>query len=122
VKDLRQLVIEVAYLVVTLFLLALWLIIGLFFWIPMLGRGVASFTAAVVRSAITATVLSETDGAQALDQSIDFFPNGFRDVMLMAKLRGQESYSPPEGTLRPERIVGEVIWAVVVWGVVWLVV
>jgi hypothetical protein len=109
-------------LVVILSLLGLWMVIGLFFWIPMLSRGVASFTAAVVQSAIRGGALSETDGAEALGQSIDFFPNGFRDVMLAASLRGQEAYPPPEGTLRPVRLLGETIWAFVVWGVVWWVV
>ena len=64
--------------VVRLIVLGLWLIIGFFFWVPLLLRMVVYFTWRIAVSSFTG--LSMAKAQQGLDRAIRFYAIGFKNI------------------------------------------
>jgi hypothetical protein len=64
---------------------AIWLIIGLVLWIPILLLGISNFFYEVLRSSLSGNSIS-ADTNIRLKNKIDIYPRGFRNFNLIIKL------------------------------------
>lgn len=103
--------------------LLLWVPFGFVFWLPFLLRRTVAYVFAVLHAGLTG---GETDRAERRwEQAVGFYQFGFRRIVHAFRSEG----APPEAPGRerrepddaPRRIVLELAWAAVVWGLIlWL--
>jgi len=93
-------------------LLAVWAIVGAFFWIPLLLRAMLRFSLGLVQSVF---VGQRPDGsARILRDSVSFYRRGFVvavETVTREKIDGESKEDPQTGN----RLLLELIWAVPVW-------
>jgi hypothetical protein len=102
--------------VILAFVMGIWTVLGPLFWIPLLARMVAYFTAMVTLSAVSRTDIS---AAQArLDYAVAFFPHGYR-LILDSITKAAKPGSPlPNAEPQPGQVmavVKEIFWAALFW-------
>jgi len=98
-------------------LLFIWTVVGLSLYIPLLIRVMAGYTVALTNATITGR---GTEHAQAqLEKAIEFFPDGFVRIFRILDQPSKTTTPLPRRTDLSsfERLIGEVAWAIVVWGV-----
>lgn len=93
--------------------LVIWSVVGLVFWIPLLARSTAVFSAGILLAAL-ARRDARAYGRQ-LEAAISFYPDGFRktiDALTAESLEDREAdyLSVPIG-----RFIGESLWAALFW-------
>lgn len=98
------------------FVLAVWTVLGLFFWIPLLARATIYFASMVVVSSLTE---SDLTGAQiGLDRAVRFYPSGFRRI-----LRSLADPPPADAVVKAGglrlwlRTLYELVYTVAIWAV-----
>jgi len=96
---------------ILLVLLAVWAVVGAFFWIPLMVRALLRFSLSLLQAVL---VGRQPEGAaRALRNAVSFYRRGFVvavEVVTRAELDG-EAKDPETGN----RLLMEVIWAVPVW-------
>jgi hypothetical protein len=96
--------------------MAIWTVLGPLFWIPLLARMVAYFTAMVTLSAVSRTDIS---AAQArLDYAVAFFPHGYRLILDSITQAAQPGSPLPNAEPQPGQVmalVKEILWAALFW-------
>jgi hypothetical protein len=65
--------------IVSVFAIAAWTIIGLFYWIPMLARSSAWFSVALMVAAVNNK--AATSAARALDHAASFYVRGYQSIV-----------------------------------------
>jgi|GEM_PF-1902071 len=96
----------------------IWIPLGFFFWIPLLGRSVAIFSVMVLFSALTRTDPRLIQ--RQLEQSIEFYPRGFRiifDVLASPLDHSAGIEAVPIGKFAG-RIIVELVWAGLFWATI----
>lgn len=89
----------------------LWSAIGLFFWIPLLVRSTAVFSAAILSSAMAG---SRPDGAvHTLHTAIEFYPKGFS--LIFESLFARKASGNVTVQLHFWKLLLELLWASFVW-------
>ncbi len=91
---------------------SIWAIVGFFFWVPMLARAVAVFSAAVVHSALTHQ--DPGTAARFLDIAITFYIRGFRQIVDVINSPVQAHPGAPK-RIHALRFLFELAWAGVFW-------
>jgi hypothetical protein len=94
-----------------------WSIIGLVFWIPLLTRETAMFSARVMHASITQQ--SMRDSSNGLEVAASFYINGFVTAI---KAVGFGSSSSPSENIRPRLLIllFESAWTAITWFVIFL--
>lgn len=94
--------------------LALWSIIGFLFWIPLLVRTVAVFSAGILYATLT-----REDPAvygRQLQTAVTFYADGFRRTVMALSVRADANGAAPKGPpFRVARFLVEIAWAGVFW-------
>lgn len=116
--DIEPLLVAPVKYFVYLVSLAIWAIVGFIFWIPVLVRSTASFSAAILYATLTGTAANHI-GAQ-MNAAISFYFRGFnliRDAMFAPRQVADEL--PP---FRLLQFISEALWAALFWGIIvgWL--
>ena len=104
---------------ITLPIFLLWVVVGLYIWIPLLTRRITTYVFAVINSAITRNVLSVENAAINLEHSITFFTDGFILIAYSAGFTGR--HLPEQRTLSKRRTVEELGLATIVWVAIWAI-
>lgn len=108
-------IVSMVKLSVVILTTVIWIPLGFFFWVPLLGRSVAIFSVMVLFSALTRTDARLIQ--QQLEQSIEFYPRGFRiifDVLASPLTNSTTHETIPLGKFA-RHIVVELIWAGLFW-------
>ncbi len=91
--------------------LAIWAVVGFFFWIPVLVRTTASFSAAILYAALTGSPSRQF--GQLLNAAITFYFSGFSRISdAMFASEGAGADLPP---FRLMQFLSEIVWAVFFW-------
>jgi hypothetical protein len=102
-------------LAVLFVLLAVWSIVGAFFWIPLLLRAMIRYSLSLVQSVF---VGQRPDGAaRILRDALSFYRRGFVvavETVTKEKIDGEKKEDPQTGN----RLLLELLWAVPVWYVI----
>lgn len=96
---------------ILLVLLAVWAVLGAFFWIPLMVRALLRFSLSLLRAVLVGR--RPEGAARALRDAVSFYRRGFVvaiEVVTRAELDG-EARDPETGN----RLLAEVIWAIPVW-------
>ena len=107
---------------ITIPVVLIWVVIGLYIWIPLLVRRTISYISAVVASAITRDTDAVVSSGINLEHSISFFFDGF---VLIAQSLGMTGRHLDEqndrGSVRAkeEFIISTLIW--IIFAMVWLI-
>lgn len=91
--------------------LALWLVVGAIFWIPLLLRAVIRFSVSLLHSVLLGR--QPTAAARVLRDSVSFYKRGFVAAVEAAtkEVVDEETDGPGMG----KRLLAELLWAVPVW-------
>jgi hypothetical protein len=101
-------------LLLYLFLLVVWGIVGFFIWVPLLFRTSMAFAVSLLQCTLTGGEMNYA--ARALDHAKTFYFSGFRQL----KDSVFHPTNPTTGTAMTTnvwRLFMEVVWAFVVWAV-----
>ena len=98
--------------VTVLVVLAVWSVLGVLFWIPLLVRTIAQVSAALLSSVLTGSSL--IPAKHALSQAVAFYSMGFRHAV---SLLSDEAESPAASLTDAGlwRVIGEVLYAASFW-------
>ena len=98
---------------ILLLTLAIWSVVGLVFWIPLLARSTAVFSAGVLLAA-----LSRGDASaygRQLQGAISFYADGFRQTIDALWVESADNRNVASPSLHIARFVGESLWAALFW-------
>lgn len=104
--------------------LAVWTVVGALFWIPLLLRRILGYSAGLVPSMLA--VGKPWRAAKRLRNAMSFYARGFkvtRDMVMGDPEREERPlFAGPEGAPRGIAVLGEVVWALMVWYAILLLV
>lgn len=99
--------------------LAVWAIVGLVFWIPLLVRAMVRFSVTLVQATMDGE--HPTEAARTLRDAISFYRRGF--VMTIDAVNGrdpEESDRRKQTRVTGSRMLREIAWAAVIWYVIFV--
>jgi hypothetical protein len=117
--EMLENIINLIRVVVILIVLAIWTVIGLILWIPLLTRMIAYFSSAVAMESLTKTDIRHAQ--QRLNFAIEFYIQGFRKIIdVLAKKDSAEielnNATHNLGWSEYFKRVGiEIIWTIIFW-------
>jgi hypothetical protein len=91
--------------------LAVWAVVGLVFWIPLLLRAMLRFSLSLLEAVFEGQ--RPTDSARILRNAVSFYRRGF--VVAVEAVTKEEIVGEYRGPTDGNRLVLEVLWAVLVW-------
>jgi hypothetical protein len=91
--------------------LALWLVVGAVFWIPLLLRAVIRFSFSLLHAVLLGH--QPTAAARVLRDSVSFYKRGF--VAAVEAVTKEELDGETDGPGMGKRLLAELLWAMPVW-------
>ena len=93
--------------------LAIWTILGLFFWPPLLARTIAAFCLAVLYSSLTGANAEHL--REPLDAAIGFYSRGFSIILDTLFSDSPSSVNEAKHEFKLEQVLAEFLWAGIFW-------
>lgn len=100
---------------VTVPILLIWFILGLYMWIPLLCRKISLYIIAVVTSALTREVEAVKGASINLEHAISFFMDGFRLIIYSLGFKGKGM--PTQRVISRDEAKLEFMFASIHWSV-----
>ncbi|MCF3630662.1 hypothetical protein RJ527_13365 [Thalassospiraceae bacterium LMO-SO8] len=99
--------------------LAIWFVVGVAVWIPLLCRSVASFSFAILHSTITG--VGVTREAAMLNKAVIFYIDGFTRIVdaIRASASSSDEQSDEQFHFDWLRLAIEIGWAATFWAVIY---
>jgi len=99
---------------ILLLTLAVWAIVGFFFWIPLLARSVAIYCAVLLSTTLTAKDIRPAAGQ--LQFAIGFWVAGFRNVLdTFHTMEKGQAGAVTTGSLEFWPVIRELAWSFIFW-------
>ena len=96
--------------------LAVWAVMGMVFWIPLLLRAMLRFSISLLEAVFEGQ--RPTDSARVLRDAVSFYRRGF--MVAVEAVTGEELEEERRRPMGGNRLVSEVLWAVLVWYLLFL--
>jgi hypothetical protein len=102
--------------VILVVVLVVWALVGAIFWIPLLIRAMLRFCLSLIEAMFEGH--KPTTAARILRDAVSFYKRGF--TVAIEVVTGEEIEDSKEGRVKENRLLLEVLWALLVWYFIFL--
>ena len=102
--------------VVLFVVLLVWAVVGAVFWIPLMIRAMLRFSISLIESMFEGH--KPATAARILRDAVSFYRRGF--VVAVEVVTGEQPSSQEEGPVAQNRLLLEILWALLVWYFIFL--